>query len=47
MTSEQYIGMELPAIRAGFSSFVGSTDRHPLQTRLNPWHQCEAQAALG
>jgi hypothetical protein len=47
MTSEQYSGMELPATRAGFSSFVGSTDRHPLQTRLNPWHQCEAQAALG
>ena len=47
MTSEQYIGMELPAIRAGFLSFVGSTDRHTLQTRLNPWHQCEAQAALG
>jgi hypothetical protein len=47
MTSEQYIGMELPATRTGFSSFVGSTDRHPLQTRLIPWHQCDAQAALG
>ncbi len=31
----------------GILSFVGSTDRHPLQTRLNPWRRCEAQAALG
>jgi len=47
MTSKQYISIALPASRARFLSFVGSTDHHPLPTRLNPWHQCGAQAVLG